>query len=216
MDATLPYRVENRLRAGPPGRIVQEKCAVEMSFGRHFGPQRHDARSAAVIALLFCRGDQWRLPLIVRPPQLLHHAGQVSLPGGLIEAGEDAPQAALRELEEELGISRERVAMVGALSPLYVFSSNHYVQPFVGHLADEPRFELNSLEVARLLEVPIHDLLQPTTFGVSARSEKNVTAHAPAFFWDREAIWGATCMILAEFLAVVREAGWLADSLDSH
>jgi 8-oxo-dGTP pyrophosphatase MutT (NUDIX family) len=177
-----------------------------MSFGRHFGPERHDARQAAVIALLYRREGEWLLPLIVRPPQLLHHAGQVSLPGGLIERGEDARHAALRELHEELGIVPARVYLLGELSPLYVFSSNHRVAPVVGYLAGEPRFQVNALEVARVLEVPIDFLMQKDSLTVMERPEGGSRAKAPAYLWDGEAIWGATCMIVAELMAVLGDA----------
>jgi 8-oxo-dGTP pyrophosphatase MutT (NUDIX family) len=158
------------------------------------------------MALLFRRGSEWRLPLIVRPPDSLHHAGQVSLPGGAIESGEEAPDAALREVEEELGIPRDKIRILGPLSPLYVFTSNHYVQPFVGSLCEDPTFELNSLEVARLLEMPVEFLVQPASLGHIERNERGVCANAPAYHWDGEPIWGATCMILAELAAVLREA----------
>ncbi|MEX2138275.1 MAG: CoA pyrophosphatase [Pirellulales bacterium] len=206
MDATLADRIEARLRQPPPGRSVQERCGFEMSFGRHFGPVRHDARRAAVMVLFFRHEGEWRLPLIVRPPQSLHHANQVSLPGGAIEIGEEPAQAALRELEEELGVRRESVQALGSLSPLYVFSSNHYVMPIVGYLPDQPRFEINSLEVARLLEVPVAHFLEPVNLRMTRRRESNVSAHAAAYLWDGEEIWGATCMILVEVAAVVREA----------
>jgi 8-oxo-dGTP pyrophosphatase MutT (NUDIX family) len=177
-----------------------------MSFGRHFGPPPHDARPAAVMALLFRHNDEWRLPLIVRPPDLPHHAGQVSLPGGAIERGEEPPDAARREVEEELGIDRNRIFILGALSPLYVFTSNHFVQPFVGKLAAEPQFELNSLEVARLLEFPLDFLAQRDSLGHIERRERGMRAKASAYHWDGEPIWGATCMILAELAAVLRES----------
>jgi 8-oxo-dGTP pyrophosphatase MutT (NUDIX family) len=206
MDAALADRIEARLRKPAPGRAVQEPCAFEMSFGRHFGPVRQDARPAAVMVLFFRQSGEWRLPLIVRPPQSLHHANQVSLPGGAIESGEEPAQAALRELEEELGVRREIVRVLGSLSPLYVFSSNHYVMPIVGYLSDEPQFEINSLEVARLLEVPVEHFLEPANLRRIERRESGVPARAAAYLWDREEIWGATCMILAEVAVVVREA----------
>jgi 8-oxo-dGTP pyrophosphatase MutT (NUDIX family) len=177
-----------------------------MSFGRHFGPPRHDARRAAVMALLFRRDDEWRLPLIVRPPESLYHPNQVSLPGGAIEPGEEARDAALRELEEEVGVTSAQVRMLGALSPLYVFTSNHFVEPFVGCLTGQPAFDLNSLEVARLLEVPLPYLLQAESRTVFERQERGIRAKAPAYQWDGEMIWGATCIILAELITVVREA----------
>ena len=141
----------------------------------------------------------------MRPPESLHHAGQVSLPGGAIEPGEDASAAALREVEEELGVDRNSVRVLGSLSPLYVFTSNHYVEPFVGSLADDPSFELNSLEVARLLELSLDHLVTSSGLGYIERQERGIRAKAPAYHWDGEAIWGATCMILAELAAVLRE-----------
>jgi 8-oxo-dGTP pyrophosphatase MutT (NUDIX family) len=156
---------------------------------------------------LLCRSDSdWRLPLIVRPPESLHHANQVSLPGGAIEPGESSQDAALRELEEELGIPRAKVRVLGALSPVYVFASNHYVEPFVGCLLGEAAFDLNSLEVARLLEMPLAYLLRPDSRTMFEREERGIRAKAAAYPWDGEMIWGATCIILAELVAVVREA----------
>jgi 8-oxo-dGTP pyrophosphatase MutT (NUDIX family) len=177
-----------------------------MSFGRHFGPPRHDARRAAVMALLCRRDDEWRLPLIVRPPESLHHPNQVSLPGGAIEPGELARDAALRELDEEVGVLRTRVRVLGGLSPLYVFASNHFVEPFVGCLSGQTAFELNSLEVTRLLDVPLPYLLQSENRTMFERQERGIRVRAPAYHWDGEMIWGATCIILAELIAVVREA----------
>ena len=95
-----------------------------MGFGRHFGPAAHDARLAAVIALLYQREGQWRLPLIVRPPQSLRHDQPGELPGGAIETGEAAEQAALRKLEEELGVSSQSVHVIALSLPLFVFASN--------------------------------------------------------------------------------------------
>jgi 8-oxo-dGTP pyrophosphatase MutT (NUDIX family) len=205
MDASLPDRLGNRLFNSPPGRTAQQRGSVEMSFGRHFGPTAHDARSAAVMALLYQRGNQWQLPLIVRPPQSVHHANQVSLPGGAAELGEAAEQAALRELEEELGVPSQSVHVIGALSPLFVFASNHDVRPFVGFSHEVPAFEPNALEVARLLEMPIDYLLAPGSLRVIERRERGVPIRTPAYCWDHEEIWGATCMILAELAAVVSE-----------
>jgi 8-oxo-dGTP pyrophosphatase MutT (NUDIX family) len=206
MDVEFASRLQHRLSRTLPGRLIQERCAVEMSFGRHFGPPRHDARPAAVMALLYYRDDRWVLPLIVRPPDALHHAGQVSLPGGAIEKGETPEEAALREVEEELGVARNAIQLLGRLSPLYVFASNHTVEPFVGLLSDQPFLEVNSLEVARLLEAPVNYLLTPDSLAMSERVERGIRIKAPAYHWDGEPIWGATAMIVAELIAVIRDA----------
>jgi 8-oxo-dGTP pyrophosphatase MutT (NUDIX family) len=206
MDDTLAGRLALRLRRTLPGRSVQEQCTFTMSFGRHFGPPRHDARQAAVIALVYRRNGAWQIPLIVRPADIRHHSSQVSLPGGAVEAGEQPPHAATRELEEELGVRRETVKLLGSLSPLYVFSSNYFVRAFVGHVEDGPAFATNPREVARLLEVPIEYFLDPGNLRTAQRQEFGTRAVAPAYYWDGEAIWGATSMIIAELAQLVREA----------
>src|SRR6266404_6053902 len=92
------------LRRPLPGPAAQARFAPELSFGRHFGPPPESARQAAVVALLYPSGGGddlsfagWRLPLILRPEHLEHHAGQIGLPGGMIEAEESPAEAALRE-----------------------------------------------------------------------------------------------------------------------
>jgi 8-oxo-dGTP pyrophosphatase MutT (NUDIX family) len=177
-----------------------------MSFGRHFGPFRHDARQASVMALIYRDDDCWHLPLIVRPPQSLHHASQVSLPGGAVEPGEEPAQTALRELQEELGVRSDAVKLLGSLSPLYVFSSNNYVRPFVGWVDGRPRFDVNQREVARLMTVPLIHFLAPTSIAIAARGGTVADAVAAAYEWDGEVIWGATCMILVELAEIIRQA----------
>ena len=81
-----------------------------------------------------------------------------------------------------------------------------YVEPFVGCLLGEAAFDLNSLEVARLLEAPLEYLMRPDSRIMIEREERGIRAKAAAYPWDGEMIWGATCIILAELVAVVREA----------
>jgi 8-oxo-dGTP pyrophosphatase MutT (NUDIX family) len=202
-------RLAARLNQPLPARSVQELHQVEMSFGRHFGPPRHDARSAAVMVLLYGDTDDIRdftLPLIVRPRGTLYHAGQVSLPGGAIEDDETESEAALRELNEELGVSAGDVQVVGTLSPLYVFSSNHYVTPFVGIVVERPVFRPNPREVSRVLETPLSFLAGPENQSSFERRFGGMTLGAPCWYWDGEPIWGTTAMVLAELIAVTCEA----------
>ena len=102
----------------------------ELSYGRHAGPAPHTARHAAVVLLLFRRDGRWHLPLTERPDTLAHHAGQISLPGGAVDAGESSTEAALRELDEELGFNAP-VEVLGQLADCYVFASDFLVTPWV-------------------------------------------------------------------------------------
>src|SRR2546421_6106023 len=92
-----------RITAGLPGRPAQRVMAHRLAYGRHHGPVPDNARRAAVLLALHLTPAGWSLPAILRPETMKAHAGQISLPGGLIESDETAVQTALREFEEELG-----------------------------------------------------------------------------------------------------------------
>jgi 8-oxo-dGTP pyrophosphatase MutT (NUDIX family) len=185
-----------------PGLEAQRRMAPAPSRGPYFDPPPEGARRAAVMILLYPADGGWRLPLIVRPTDLSHHGGQIGLPGGLIEAGETEWQAALRELEEELGIPANGIEPLGRLSPLYVFVSNNYVIPWVAAIDRPPAFLMNAAEVAEVLELPFANLLDPAKTDSFWREREGIRQHVPYFAFGSHRIWGATAMILAELAAV--------------
>src|SRR6185369_11117194 len=98
-----------KLALGLPGRPAQRIMAPQLAYGRHYGPVPDDARRAAVLIAVHQTASGWSIPAIVRPETMKAHAGQVSLPGGLIETDETIPQTALREFEEELGTAAHQM-----------------------------------------------------------------------------------------------------------
>ncbi|MBX3411882.1 MAG: CoA pyrophosphatase [Pirellulales bacterium] len=176
-----------------------------MSYGRHFAPPPPGARRAAVMALLYPVDGVWHMPFTVRPTTMTDHAGQVSLPGGLIEPGESTSEAALRELAEELGVDDPRMELLGELSPLYLFVSNFQVTPWVGVLHERPTLVPNEHEVAEVLEVPLPYMTDPTNIGRHARDHRGIEFSAPHLLFGGHCIWGATGMILGEFIALADE-----------
>jgi 8-oxo-dGTP pyrophosphatase MutT (NUDIX family) len=204
MNLDFPHTLAARLAGDPlPGRAVQRQLEPDLCYGRHFGPPTHRAREAAVIALFYPHAGEWHLPLTVRPASLPAHAGQISLPGGAIEPGETTAQAALRELEEELGVPTGEVSLLGSLSPIYVFVSEFLVTPWVAAIDSRPPFRPSVGEVSELLEVPLSHLLDPSHRGRHTRRQRGIELSVPHFLWGRHRIWGATAMILSELLDVV-------------
>ena len=126
-----------------------------LAYGRHHGPSSSTARLAAVTILVYPVDDAPYLALTRRHEQLRSHAGQISFPGGSIDAGETPAAAALRELEEELGVPSSNLKVAGELSPIFIFNSNFVVTPVVV-LADHlPTFTIQDAEVAQLLQTPL-------------------------------------------------------------
>jgi 8-oxo-dGTP pyrophosphatase MutT (NUDIX family) len=217
MDRNLHDLLVERLQPPLPGRAAQVRFAPELGFGRHFASPPVNARRAAVVALLYrveAASDatdlgpsaplsNWRLPLIVRPDHLEHHAGQIALPGGMIEPDESSADAALRELHEELGVPHEGIELLGQLSPLYVFASDNFVTPWVAMAPREPTYILNVDEVAAMVELPIGVLIDNNAVGSEIREQRGVRFRAPYFRCRPHRIWGATAMILAELAAVL-------------
>ncbi|MES1213300.1 MAG: CoA pyrophosphatase, partial [Singulisphaera sp.] len=141
----------------------------------------------------------------VRPETMLTHAGQISFPGGMVEPGEDTAAAALRELEEELGVPASSVEIVGSLSPLYVFVSNILVTPYVAVANGPVNFIPCASEVAELLEMPLTHLLDSGNYGTHSYRRGELDFTAPHVSWGRHRVWGATCIILAELVAILAE-----------
>jgi 8-oxo-dGTP pyrophosphatase MutT (NUDIX family) len=204
VNDSFPAGLATRLKQALPDWSAQARFQPELSFGRHRGPADLDARPAAVLIALFPRDGEWHIPLIVRPAHMLDHAGQISLPGGSIERGETGRQAALREYSEELGAPAEEVRVLGRLSGLYLFASNFCIEPWVGVLAEHPRWSPSKHEVDRVLEVPVRHLRDPANTSSFQRRQGEIVFSAPCFCFGSEHIWGATSMVLAELVAVAK------------
>lgn len=165
-----------------------------------------DIRHAAGLVLVFPdANDRAHLVLTVRAGTLGRHGGQVSLPGGVVEPGESYPHAALREAHEEIALDPNLVRIAGALTPIDIPVSGFRLHPIVGVTSRHPTLSPADGEVARILEVPIDALTAPGCVVDTARERDGSGVVVPAFCVAGEEIWGATAMVLAEFLSLV---GW--------
>ncbi len=130
------------------------------------------------------------------------HSGQISLAGGQLEAQDSSLEdCALRELEEEIGVSRQDAQLIRQLTPLYVYVSNFLVYPYITTLDYTPNFELQVSEVHSVLEVPLSYLSNPQIFGkTDIKVRGSVLKNVPYYDLFGHVLWGATAMMTSEFL----------------
>jgi 8-oxo-dGTP pyrophosphatase MutT (NUDIX family) len=170
-------------------------------------PGRHGAPTpAAVLVPLINREDGLAVLFTERSRDLPDHPGQISFPGGRVEPEDaDAGSAALREAEEEVGLKRERVTLLGRLEP-YETVTGYRVIPVVGWV--EPPFEIRTdpVEVADVFEVPLAFLLEPANLQRHFRMIGNTRRDYYAIPYGDRYIWGATAAMLVIFDRTLRAA----------
>ncbi len=177
--------------------LLAQRPAIEIDAPQY--------RRACVLVPLIHDQGSWSLLFSRRSPNLAAHSGQIAFPGGAANEGEPLETAAIREAEEEVGIQREAVELIGRLDDV-ITNSGFLVAPFVGILRARIDYVLQESEVAEVFEVPLEALLdpsQPEVRYVSFR-EKNY----PAYFYRHEhhEIWGLTGRMLKAFLDLVWQA----------
>jgi len=164
-------------------------------------------RPAAALVLVYPHAGEWWVPLTVRGSTLRHHGGQVSLPGGRLDRpDESVEEAALREAQEEIGVAPTEVDVLGRLTPLPIAVSGHLLSPVVGATDRRPAFNIAAPEVERLIELRLTRLVHPETVGREERTRSRPphdVMTVPYFDVDGAHIWGATAMVLAEFIALL-------------
>jgi 8-oxo-dGTP pyrophosphatase MutT (NUDIX family) len=220
-------RLEAGLRAGLPGPVAQARLAPVPRRAWPAGFNAARIRDAAGLLLVFPKTINAEPAEPAEPDQILRvqrvlrstsyhahiiltvradslrHGGQVSLPGGVVDPGETFEQAALREAHEEVALATDDVRVLGALTPLDIPVSGFRLHPIVATASTRPRLTPSDGEVARILEIGVDELLNPRHFITTERERDGVTFKVPAFRIANVEIWGATAMVLAEFLVLL-------------
>lgn len=206
----FPAKLRNRLgEAALPGREAQYRMANLRRFANpkayETPPEGH--RMACVLVLLFPKNGEWHTALIERtahPDD--RHAGQISLPGGKFEPSDSMLwNTAIREAEEEIGVSRLAVGQLGRLTQLYIPVSNFLVHPFIGWVDFEPEFVPQAGEVEAILTPPVGLFLENSARKITdiRLAGGLVLTDVPYFEVENRVVWGATAMILSEFSEVL-------------
>ena len=167
-------------------------------------PGERTWRDAAVLILLHPLGDALGFPLLVRGDALPHHGGQIGLPGGAREEGESLEETALRETEEEIGVHRDSVEIIGQLSRLHIARSGFSVLPFVGWTAVTHAYKLQKSEVAAIIEAPLSLLSEPGAEGEAELPIEGEMRRVPSYRFSGKVVWGATAMMLAELASLIQ------------
>jgi 8-oxo-dGTP pyrophosphatase MutT (NUDIX family) len=154
---------------------------------------------AAVLVPLYLEGDELVAVFTERRADLRKHAGEISFPGGRQdEPDEDLRVCALREAEEEIGLSRDDVDLVGALPPTGTFVTGYKIHPFVGMIEPGGAFTPQETEVAAILELPLPALVRG--FESKRLLRKGLPIKTPTYTVDGHFVWGATARIVENLL----------------
>jgi 8-oxo-dGTP pyrophosphatase MutT (NUDIX family) len=196
-------RLRDRLTGPLPGAAAQALLAPRPRRQWPEGFNRGGIRDAAGLLLVFPIKDRPHIVLTVRAGTLGRHGGQVSLPGGVVEPGESFEQAALREAHEEIGLPVADAHLLGLLTPLDIPISGFRLHAVVATSARRPALRAADGEVARILEIPLETLCDRQSLASSERERDGRRVVIPAFHVGGHEIWGATAMVLAEFLALL-------------
>ena len=166
-----------------------------------------DLTPAAVLIPIIVRPEGATVLLTLRTDHLRDHAGQVSFPGGRVEPDDDGPVAtALRETEEEIGLARSLVEVVGELE-VYETRTGFRITPIVGMVEPGFTLTLDAFEVAEAFEVPLAIVLDPANFNRQSRMWRGARRTFYVLPFEDRLIWGATAGMLVNLSRRLAEKG---------
>jgi 8-oxo-dGTP pyrophosphatase MutT (NUDIX family) len=197
--------LEKMLAGQRPGLNAQLGMIPNPRPGHQVYTEVEDSCLKAGVLVLFylCEGRLY-LVLTRRTDRVDFHKGQISFPGGRQEKGEGLRQAALREAHEELDVDPDSIRILGMLTPLFIPPSNYCIYPVVAITDGRPDFHPSKLEVAEILEMPLDHLFDPQNIRREIWNIRGTDVEVPFYAFGDHKIWGATAMVLAELLEMIK------------
>ncbi len=196
--------LKKRLQKDLPG----SKAHFEMvPASRLNNPRKANSKSkkSAVLLMIYEKIKIPYIVLIIRAKGSNPHSGQISFPGGKYEKFDDSiVDTALREANEEIGVNIDNLKVIGQLTNIYIPVSDFIVYPIVAFHQGKLNLKANKSEVSEILEVPISDFLDAKNKGLAKVDARGTLIDAPVFNIQNKKIWGATAMILNEFIYILK------------
>jgi 8-oxo-dGTP pyrophosphatase MutT (NUDIX family) len=204
-------KLREEIGKGLPGTEVQWELASSDRLVRDF-PRvpRKDSAEAAVLILLYWHDAKICTLFIQRPEYNGVHGGQISFPGGKKEKSDSSLlETALREAGEETGIDKDRISIIGSLTPLFIPVSNIVVTPFAGWFDGKPDLKPELSEVAYIIEADLSPFLDYSIIKTKPFDIRGEQIDIKYFDYEGHVIWGATAMILHELLVILKRTSLL-------
>jgi 8-oxo-dGTP pyrophosphatase MutT (NUDIX family) len=202
MDETWVNHLRRKLSGPLPGIEAQLRLSPP---GRHMPEPDRPARKSAVLVVLYSIQGKLSTVFIKRTEYNGVHSGQVSLPGGMYkESDENLERTALRETHEEIGVPEKELIITGRLTSLHIPVSGIIVFPFVAVCSQRPEFVPDPFEVKYLIETGVEELLDKENHKQKIMLIGDREIEIPYFDIHGDQIWGATAMIMSEFLEIIK------------
>ncbi len=197
--------LEQKLNLPLPGRTAHLKMAGRLPLYQKELSPPDNVRVAGVLVHLYQKDNDWYLTLMERTDHG-PHSGQISFPGGGVEENDkNLTATALREAQEEVGISPQDVTILGHLTPLHIPVSNSIAHPTVGYSKQAPLYSPDPKEVKSVIEAPLSHFFLPENLKARDMTVGNgfLLKQVPYFDINGHVVWGATAMMLSEFFELV-------------
>lgn len=188
-----------------PGKTAQNMLLAKPQVKIAFSNSVEHAIPSAVLILLYPYQDDIHFILTERTNEVQHHKGQISLPGGSWENGEQLHETALRETEEEIGIPADKTKIIYELTPLFVKVTGYRIHPFVAYITQKPHIVPDQNEVNNVFTASISELMDPANQLTELWTIREIPVDVPFFKFGKYKVWGATAMILSEFRYCLKE-----------
>jgi 8-oxo-dGTP pyrophosphatase MutT (NUDIX family) len=204
MNRTFTEKLKERLNQPLPGKDAQNKMAPSFRFQI---PEKIAINNAGVMLLIYPFENSYATVFMKRTEYPGVHSGQVSFPGGKADQSDSSiKQTALRETKEEFGIPETDIEILGKLTPLHIPVSSFDIYPFVGLLKKRPQFNIDPNEVEYLIEINLDLFLTDKISKVELQTHGKYTGNVPYYLVNNDKIWGATAMVLSEFIEIYKIA----------